>query len=65
MNVSPPRTVLWKFDLTESKNTLPTMFAIVGNRSAPHNTLVAETGSVNGGNSFSADDGNPGFTSIL
>lgn len=53
MNASPPSTVLWKFDLIESKKNFPNMFATVGISSAPHSTLVAETGFESGGNSLS------------
>lgn len=43
--------VLWKLELTLSKNIFPQILAIEGNRSAPHKTLVADTGSLMGGTS--------------
>lgn len=52
MNVNPPKIVLWKFDLTESKKNFPKMLDIVGIKRAPHNTLVADTGFDKGGRSL-------------
>lgn len=41
-------SVLWKFEVTLVNISLPTVVAIVGIMSAPHNTRVADMGSVRG-----------------
>lgn len=64
MKVMPPSIVLWKLDLTESNKNFPNMLAMVGIRSAPHKTRVADTGCDRGGRSSSGRV-NVGFTSIL
>lgn len=64
MNVNPPSIVLWKFDFTESKKHFPNIVAIVGIKSAPQSTLVADTGLFKGGMS-SSNLVKFGFTSIL
>lgn len=56
MNAKPPKTVLWKFDLTESKSNFPKNVEMVGIKRAPQRTRVAETGLVTGGRSFSTVD---------
>lgn len=45
MNVSPPKRVRCKVFSMVSKRRRPTIDDIVGNRSAPQNTRVADTGS--------------------
>lgn len=65
MNVRPPRTVLWKFDSTESKENFPNILAIVGISKAPHRIRVADTGFERGGKSLSFWDSVLGGVSNL